>query len=59
MQRIKGAVVLFLWNKEKGGREGSLQITAMAEKPEDLNLPASVVARIIKDAEINYSKSLN
>ena len=26
------------------------KLKAMAERPEDLNLPASVVARIIKDA---------
>ena len=52
-------MVLFHWNN--AGRLGCPKLeraTAMAEKPEDLSLPASVVTRIIKDAVSVACKTL-
>lgn len=50
---IDHVIKLVLFNWKISWREAAAEHhhkTIMAEKPEDLSLPASVVARIIKDA---------
>jgi hypothetical protein len=48
-----------IWKREPLAGISLYKEGCMAERPEDLSLPASVVARIIKDAVLKINNSIS